>query len=66
MTVKEVEIYIERLKYSLKVAIQIIEDLVDDNLCGYDHDGNCQAHGQVCEFRCPHARAKEFLKAMEV
>lgn len=65
MTGIEFQIIMERLEYNLKVAIQIIEDLVDDDPCQFDRHGYCQTHGWMDDSECPHARAKKFLKMME-
>lgn len=48
----------------LSEAVAIIRDLVDPDACWYDHHGYCQAHGWTdTEPICPHARAKDFLRA---
>lgn len=39
---------------------EILEELVDDDPCWYDHHGYCQAHW-LHEAPCPVERAKEFL-----
>lgn len=69
MTVKEVERILQKriteMENTIKEAKQIIEDLVGEDPCEFDHHGYCQAHGWMDESECPHARAKKFMKMME-
>lgn len=53
----------ERAKLAkLREAVEIVEDLVDEDDCWYDHHGYCQAHGWMAtEPSCPHMRAKTLL-----
>jgi len=40
----------------------VLEQLIDDNECSFDHHGYCQEHGWMDKSTCPHALAKEILK----
>lgn len=49
------------------VPAELLEDLVDQDECWFDHHGGCQAHGYLSlepGERCPHAEAKELLAAL--
>lgn len=44
----------------------IVRDLFDDSPCGsFDHHGYCQHHSWLSDKRCPHARAREVLAALD-
>ncbi|MFD9070556.1 hypothetical protein [Streptomyces lasiicapitis] len=44
----------------------IVRDLLDPDPCQLDHHGYCQAHSWMCSgSRCPHARAREVLAAID-
>lgn len=55
----------EQQKILLIMAKQIIEDLVDEDPCEFDHHGYCQAHSWLDNAKCPHSRAKNFLKDLK-
>jgi len=43
---------------------QLIRDMVDPDLCWFDHHGGCQAHGYLSlkpGELCPHMEAKQLL-----
>jgi len=46
----------------IAVLVGIIQELIDDELCSLDHNGNCQAHD--LSDNCVNKRAKEFLKKL--
>lgn len=49
---------------SLLVRRGLLESLVDESDCWYDHNGDCQGHGFVGmgpDERCPQAELKELL-----
>jgi len=57
------KIMLNTIAKALNEAISIINDLVDNEPCSYDHHGHCQAHGWPhFDPPCPHARAKKFIK----
>lgn len=43
-----------------QALILLLAELVDDEPCCYDHDGNCQSHS-LHERPCPHETAKHVL-----
>ncbi|MGY1946669.1 hypothetical protein [Nocardia asiatica] len=42
---------------------RLVAGFVDDGDCWFDHQGDCQGHGQILEpgEMCPHAEAKQYL-----
>jgi len=55
-----------KLKDILKIAIQLLEMLADEDECEYDHHGYCQVHGWMdSEVECPHKQVKQFLEMMK-
>jgi hypothetical protein len=45
---------------ALRVLRALVDELVDDEDCCYDHHGYCQAHSLQAK-PCPHERAKALL-----
>lgn len=43
------------------VETQLLRDLVQEDPCSFDHDGNCQAHMWFGDGECPQARLKRVL-----
>lgn len=42
--------------------VRVVEDLIDEDECSYDHHGYCQAHSWFeTDPPCPHSRAKKLL-----
>jgi hypothetical protein len=55
---------VAELEAELDVAVLLVEALVDEDDCWFDHHGGCQAHGFLSlepGEKCPHAEAKELL-----
>jgi hypothetical protein len=51
------------LEEQRKEYTDILEDLIDEDECSYDHHGYCQTHSWFeTEPKCPHARAKAILE----
>jgi hypothetical protein len=47
-------------------ANNLLEAFVDDEVCSFDHHGQCQTHTSVAEVdgKCGNAAAREFLDEM--
>ena len=39
----------------------LLSDLVDRELCSFDHEGHCQSHNWSHEMECPHSRGVRLL-----
>lgn len=50
-----------QLRADLEAALAVIEDLVDDEECRLDHDGDCQTHYMFTDGPCPMATARALL-----
>ena len=48
----------------ITITLELLESLLDDEDCDYDHHGGCQAHGYLTlekGQRCPQEEARELL-----
>lgn len=53
----------------VRVPRQLLEALIDDGPCIYDHHGGCQAHGFLSlepGELCPHEKAKWLLEGVRI
>lgn len=63
---EDLAIEVWRLRKRQTTAVHIIEQLVDEDDCSFDHHGYCQEHSWFdTEEKCPDARAKEFLASLK-
>lgn len=53
--------YEEGVKAERARIVEIMENLVDDDLCTYDHHGYCQTHGWMSSSTCPHKLGQNYL-----
>jgi hypothetical protein len=68
-TVKDIEALRDILNQQaqeLEIAREVIQDLVDEEYCSYDHHGYCQTHAWFStDIECPHKRGRKFLEKLQ-
>jgi hypothetical protein len=49
----------------ITISLDLLQSLVDEGECWFDHHGGCQEHGFISlkhGEECPHAEAKRLIK----
>lgn len=66
-TQRQIESAVSDERRRIEEALELLRELIDPDVCWFDHHGYCQAHGWLTnDGQCPHARAKQLLAAGSV